>query len=112
MGPKEEDVNKINVLSCRVQGQSKRRSGTREEVESYLIYQTREYPSIYHELPEHKTAISISVELIQLHLVDLAASTHLTLHLPCLRHCHASVHYILKASKPQNRLSYDSVMMS
>ena len=76
MGPKEEDVNKINVLSCRVQGQSKRRSGTREEVESYLIYQTREYPSIYHELPEHKTAISISVELIQLHLVDLDASTY------------------------------------
>ena len=32
---------------------------------------------MYHELPEHKAAVSISVELIHLHLVDLDRSIHL-----------------------------------
>ena len=64
-----------------------------------------------HELPQHKTAIPISVELMRLHLVDLDASTQLIAQPPCLRHCHTSVHPILNSSKPKDRLSYSSVIV-
>ena len=53
------------------------RGGTREaqgKVESYCTSSSKLvniYLYIYHELQEHKTAVSISVELIQLHLVCL-----------------------------------------
>ena len=80
-----------------------------------LIHQTRKHPSTYHGLPEHKTAVSISVEVLRSTVtptvVDLDASNHLVVQPPCLRHCHTSVRPVLHLPNPENNLSHSSLMI-
>ena len=70
------------------------------------------HPHIYHDSQNTKlSTISIPVELVQLHPIDVDASNHLIVQPPCLRHCHKSVHPILNSSKPKYSLSYSSLMI-
>ena len=71
--------SKVSYYSVEVRGKSKRREKYKRNGELYHPPNSLTSIHIYRELSEHKTAISVSVELIQLHLVHFGAKKHLTL---------------------------------